>query len=556
MPASQPGRTDEGASVLSAARDALARHDWQGAYDLTASSLGAATADAAELCEARAEAAWWLGRLDECIDARETAYAQFEERAETRRAAHSATWLYEHYSFKAQPAIAGAWIRRARRLLEADEETVEYGALVLFEAQTAHGSGDLDGAAAFALQAIDLARRIGSVDLEAQALQAHGRVLIDQGRPQAGLEHLDEAMLYAVEGRLSPYSTGKVYCSLISACESLGDMRRASEWTDATARWSERHPFALFPGLCRVHHAWALQCRGQWVEAEEEVVRACEQLAGISRAHTAAGFVELGEIRRRLGDLDGAEEAFREAESLSGRPQAGLALLRLAQGRLDVAKTIIAHALDDESWNRLTRAKLLPARVQIAVAAGDLVTAAAAADELDAIASDFDSAPLAAQATLARGRLLLALDDAARACVVLRQAIAQWHDLDAPYETATARLLLGQASRALGDEDNAVASFAAASAVFEALGARLEVQAMRDLRGDSAELPAGLTAREAEVLNLVAAGHTNKDVAGALHLSERTVDRHVSNIFAKLGVRSRSAATAFAFEHGLAGRTP
>ena len=195
-----------------------------------------------------------------------------------------------------------------------------------------------------ARQMVELGRRLRSPDLEAGALQTLGRVLVDQGEPEEGLGYLDEAMLSAVEGRLGPFTTGKVYCSLISACEELGDHRRAAEWTDATARWSERHPFALFPGVCRVHRAWALQCRGHWSRAEEESVRACAELAGISRVHAAAGFVELGEIRRRVGDLEGAEEAFREAEALCGRPQAGLALLRLAQGRVDAANAIIERA--------------------------------------------------------------------------------------------------------------------------------------------------------------------------------------------------------------------
>jgi DNA-binding NarL/FixJ family response regulator len=545
---------DEDAGGPTAAHEAIARHDWQGAYDLATPVEGDSPLQAAHRLELQAEAAWWLGRLDDCIAAREAAYAIYEDNGETRRAASCATWLYEHYCFRAQPAIGGAWLRRARRLLEADGESIELGSLMLFEAQDAHGRGELDRATGLAVDVVALARRLGSVDLEAQALQTHGRVLIDQGQPRAGLERLDEAMLFAVEGRLSPYGTGKVYCSLLTACEALGDLQRASEWADATTRWSERHPAALFPGICRVHHAWALQCRGQWVEAEREVERACEQLASISRAHTAAGFVELGEIRRRLGDLDRAEDAFRQAEALSGRVQAGVALLRHAQGRLDAATTINTTPLEDEAWNRLARAKLLPAQVQIAVATGDLARATAAADELNSVAGDYDTVTLTAQAATARGRVLLAQDEPTAASVALRKALALWQDADVPYEAATVRLLLGLACRTLGDEDGARASFTAAEEMFESLGAKVEARATRDLHG-TAVLPAGLTAREAEVLQLVAAGHTNKEIAAALFLSERTVDRHVSNIFTKLGVRSRSAATAFAFENGLAPRS-
>jgi ATP/maltotriose-dependent transcriptional regulator MalT len=543
--------------VLGAARDALARHDWQAAYD-AADPAGSRDADrlweAARL-DVRAEAAWWLGRMDECIASREAAYTIFDECGEHRAAGQCAVWLYEHYCFKAQPNIGGVWLLRARRLLDADVECAEFGNLVLREVEVAHGRGDLELAAEQARAIVELGRRLRVTDLEAEALQTLGRVLVDQGFAREGLGYLDEAMLFAVEGRLGPYATGKVYCSLISACEELGDYRRAAEWTDATARWSERHPFAVFPGLCRVHRAWALQCRGEWAQAEQEVVRACAELVGVSRAHAAAGFVEMGEVRRRVGDLEGAEDAFREAEALCGRPQAGLALLRLAQGRLDAATAIIVRALDEETWNRLTRAKLLPARVQIAVAAGDLESAVAATSELEAIASDFDSTALLAAAAAAHGRLRLAQGDATGACVALRQALDRWQDLDVPYEIATARLLLGQACRVAGDEDGAIGSFTAAEAIFEHLGAALDIRATRGLQ-QPATLPAGLTHREAQVLRLVATGLSNKDIAAALFLSQKTVARHVSNIFTKTGVSSRSAATAYAFEHGLTGGPP
>ena len=199
-------------------------------------------------------------------------------------------WLYEHYCFKARPAIAGGWLRRARRALENDPESVEYGALRLREAETAHGSGDLEASAAAAREVVDLGRRLRSPDLEAEALQTLGRVLIDAGDPAEGLATLDEAMLFAVEGRLRPYSTGKVYCSLISACEALGDLRRAAEWSEATSRWAQRHPLAVFPGLCRVHVASSLRSRGEWDEAEEQ---AGARVRGARHAQRA-------ERRRRL----------------------------------------------------------------------------------------------------------------------------------------------------------------------------------------------------------------------------------------------------------------
>ncbi len=270
----------------------------------------------------------------------------------------------------------------------------------------------------------------------------------------------------------------------------------------------------------------------------------------MSPAHASAGYVELGEVRRRIGDLEGAERAFSEAEALSGRPQAGLALVRLAQGQHAAATAIIVRALDEEEWNRLARARLLPARVQIAVACGDFDAAEVAVTELAAIAADFESPALLAEAASAQGRLTLATGDAGAACAILRRALARWQELDVPYEVATARLLLGQACRVAGDEDGAVGSLAAAQAMFEHLGARLDSRAIEQLQLHRAQ-PSGLTDREVEVLRLVASGRSNKEIAATLSLSERTVARHLSNIFAKTGVSSRSAATAYAFEQGL-----
>ena len=281
-------------------------------------------------------------------------------------------------------------------------------------------------------------------------------------------------------------------------------------------------------------------------------MRACAELVGMSRIHASAGYVELAEVRRRVGDLAGAEAAFREAEALCARPQAGLALLRLAQGRLEAATAIIVRALDEEPWSRLARAKLLPARVQIAIACGDHESAQTAVNELEAIASEFDVPSLIAAAASAQGRLLLARGDAGEACVVLRRALDRWQELELPYEVGTTRFLLGQACRVAGDEDGAIGSFTAAEMIFERLGAALDVEATRALHRPDAR-PDGLTEREVEVLRLVASGRSNKDIAAALFLSGRTVARHLSNIFAKTGVSSRSAATAYAFEHGLTG---
>jgi ATP/maltotriose-dependent transcriptional regulator MalT len=531
--------------------EALARHDWATAYEqLQAAGDGELDADG---LDALAEAAWWLSHIDACIDARGAAFYAYQSVGDDRRAGQCAVWLFEHHCFKAQPSIAATWLRRGRRALAEDSDCVEYGNLLLREAELLHSSGDLDQAAALALEVIELARRLRSEELEALALQTAGRVAIDQGRPDEGLKQLDEAMLFAVDDRLSPYATGKVYCSLITACDELGDLSRAAEWTEATVRWSQRHPQAVFPGLCRVHHAQILGLRGSWTEAEAEAQRACNELENVNVGNAAAAWAEIGDIRRRIGDLDGAEEAFGRAEALCGRPSAGVALLRLAQGRLAAACTIIQGALEDQPWNRLARAKLLPARIQIEIAAGDLDAASAAVDELEAIAAPLPGSMLEASAATCRGRLALAHADADDACRFLRRAVDTWLALDVPYEVATARLLLGQSCRMAGDDEGAASSLAAAVRIFDELGAILDARHTRAVgeQTPGAALPRGLTAREVQVLVLVAQGSTNKVIAAELGLSIKTIARHLENIFVKIGVSTRSGATAFALANGL-----
>lgn len=542
---------------LAEARAALASCDWERAWQLAAGATTRSPVEEAERLDALAEACWWLGRMGDCIEARRHAHELFAREGCDRQAAQVAIWLYEHHCFQGRPAMGSGWLHRARRALEGDTGCREWGNLLLREAEVLHGGGRLDEALDRARAALALGRRLRCADLEAEALQATGRLLIDAGRPVEGMAHLDEAMLLAVEGRLGPYATGKVHCSLISACEDVGDLRRAAEWTEASAAWSARHPFAVFPGLCRVKRAEVLQWRGEWEEAEREARRACEELGGVRVSAAAAAWVEVGEIRRRVGDLDGAEEAFAHAEELCCTPTAGLTLLRLAQGRVGAAVDIVDAGLADETWSALARARLLPAKVQVALAAGDLDGAAAATAELRATADAYGTLALRAAADVAGGRVALARGDAAVASRQLRRAVEAWRELEVPYETATAQLLLGQACGLLGDAAGEARWSATAVATFQRLGAAYDARPVgtEAAAGGTGrrELPCGLTEREVEVLRLVATGATNKDVARALSLSQKTVARHLSNIFTKTGVTSRAAATAFAFEHGLAG---
>ena len=322
---------------LESVHDALRRSDWQAALDAAREASVEAPDLEADRLDSEAEAAWWLGRLDDCIAAREAAYRIYEEQGDRRRAGQCAVWLWEHHAICARPATASGWLRRARRALDGDTECVAFGNLLLREAEMAHGSGDLDRARELATTALDLARRLRSTDLEAEALQTQGRIVIDQGQVDDGMAHLDEAMLFAVEGRLGPFATGKVYCSLIAACEELGDFDRAAEWTDATLRWAEQSPFAIFPGICRLHRAIVLKRRGVLDAAEEEARRACEELQDSHVANSAVAWAEVGDIRRRLGQLDQAEGAFARSQEVSGSPCGGVTLLRLAQGRIEEA---------------------------------------------------------------------------------------------------------------------------------------------------------------------------------------------------------------------------
>jgi ATP/maltotriose-dependent transcriptional regulator MalT len=544
---------DTASASVQAGTSALATGDWAPAYDQLEAARRDGGLDGAGF-EALAEAAFAVGRIDESFDARERAYALYDAAGDAEAAGGCAVWLTFGYFATGRPAIGGGWLRRAQNCLDGREDCHAFGYLLVFQSYGAAGAGDPDAAAALAAAAVKLGRKLRDADVESMALQAVATVRMAKGEVTDALALFDESMLFAIEGRLSPFALGSAYCTMIAACEDLGDVRRAAEWTEALSRWTANHPFAVFPGICRVHRATVLQRRGAWPEAEAEARRASVDMEAMRMHETAAAaLAEVGDIRRRLGDSDGAEAAFRRAEELGGQPQSGLAMLRLSQGRVDAASNIIEQALG-EAGSPLGRAKLLPAAVQIELAKADVERATAAVEELEATASAFQSPALSAAAASCRGRLQLAEGDAGAACASLRRALKQWQDLDVPYEAATARLLLGQACRGTGDEDGAAAAFAAAAEIFERLGAVLEARRLQDsFRGPGA-LPAGLTEREAEVLRLVAAGHTNRAIGAALYLSEKTVARHLSNIFVKTGVSSRSAATAFAFEAGIAGK--
>ena len=413
-------------------------------------------------------------------------------------------------------------------------------------------AGDLAAAAAAAAAALEIGQRFGDADLFALAAGGQGYMLLKQGRVKEGLGLLDEAMVAVTTGELSPIPTGLVYCGVILACQEVYELGRAREWTAALTRWCADQPdLVAFTGRCLVHRAEIMQLEGAWTDALEEARRAGHRFAETRNSAAGLALYRQGELLRLQGEFEVAEVAYREASRSGWEPQPGLAQLRLAQGRKDAAAAAIRRAAG-EIAEPLKRAGLLAAYVEIMLAVDDLDEARSACRELAEIAESYESRMLAAMVEQARGAVDLAGGDTRPALVSLRSAWRLWHELDAPYETARVRVLVGLACRLLGDSDAAAMELEAARDVFETLGAAPDLRYVESLIGSAAARESyGLTPRELEVLRLVAAGRSNREIAEALVISEHTVARHVQNIFAKLQVSSRTAAGAFAFEHGL-----
>jgi ATP/maltotriose-dependent transcriptional regulator MalT len=528
---------------LRCARDAFAARQWEVAYEAFRACDGLTGDD----LDAVAEAAHWRGHPDESIVAYQKAYDAHRAAGADRRAALSAVLLACHLHFQGDHVRADGWVARALRALGEADEGAEHGYPLHLEIP-ALLAADPAAAEASARRMQDLGERYGDDSLVALGVFYEGRALVRQARVREGLAKLDEAMLAAVSDRLEPIWTGTIYCGLLDACHELVDLRRARAWTEAMTRWcAPLPPASLHPGICRLHRVEILDLGGAWADAEAEASAACGDMVGIDVFAVADGRYLLGELHRRRGDLAGAEEAYLGAHEAGRDPQPGLALLRLAQGRTDAAAASIAAALVACSGGALARARLLAAQVEIALAAGDAGVAEAAAEEIADTAARFDSDGLRAVADRCRGAVCLARDQAVAALASLRLAFEAWQQLEVPYEAARTRVLLADAYRSLGDEDAARRECAAARRVFERLGAGPDLRAL-----DAGDVrPGGLTPREVEVLRLVAAGQSNREVAANLVISEKTAARHVANIYAKLGLSSRSAATAFAHRHAL-----
>jgi class 3 adenylate cyclase len=462
---------DTTVDTLTAGRDAYARHEWERAYDL----LRAADADndlGPEDLEQLAEAARWSRHYPDVLDTFERAQVGFARAGDRRGAARVALRLAWENFTRNDDAVATGWYGQAATLLENDTESAEYGLLLIVSGYTVLMGGNIDAGRELLEQARDVGRRVGDQDVEGLASIYLGHALVTSGDQAAGLAMVDEATAAAMSGRLGIQAAGTIYCSTIFLCRNIGDWRRAGEWTDASTRWCQRESVSEFPGLCRFHHAEIMRFRGALVDAEKDALSAVDELMGSAPRWAGFAYHELGEVRRRRGDLVGAAEAFRKSAAQGFDPQPGAALLRLDEGDVAGAQRAIRRAITDDSvLAQEGRALVLPVQITIEIAAGDLDAARGALESLEQRVNASGSGAFAAAAATGRGEVALAEQRPGDAVVELRRAWQAWQDVDAPYEGARTRVLLSRAYRAEGDEAAAVVELESAQAAFAGMGA-------------------------------------------------------------------------------------
>jgi ATP/maltotriose-dependent transcriptional regulator MalT len=534
-------------------REAFGRRMWGDAFQHLSRADEASPLGAGDL-ELLAQSAFLTGHDDEFAGTMDRAYRSELEAGDPMRAARVAFWLGFTYSDRGELGRATGWFGRAARLIERQErDCAERGYLLLPSVLENILAGNHETALAEAEDAAKIGERFAEPDLVAMAVLLQGLALANQGRVEEGLALLDEVMVAATSDELSPSVTGTIYCATIEVCRRVYELRRSLEWTAALTHWVEGQPDLVpFAGQCLVHRAEIMRLRGEWRNALDEALRAQERFAlGSDQSAAAAALYEQGEIHRLLGEFDDAERAYRDASRKGLEPHPGLALLRLSQGDREAATAAIRR-LVDESADPLERARLLPAFIEIILVSGDVEAARRGCRELEEIAMSYSSSVLGAIAGQAKGAVELADGDAGAALVALRSSARVWQEFEAPYEAARVRVLVARACEDLGDRDSSALELDAARRTFERLGAAPDLARVESIvRQGGPEDSHGLAPRELEVLRLVAAGKTNRAIAAELIVSERTVERHVSNIFNKLQVSSRTAAAAYAYENHL-----
>ncbi|MEV1130179.1 tetratricopeptide repeat protein [Agromyces sp. NPDC049794] len=535
-------------AVLSAARDAYRHHDWVAARDGYARLQDAARLETPDLY-ALGDCHWWLGEFDRALVVLHEAYRLAVAAQAAEQAARIALDVAYTLSLLDEHAQASGWMRRATRAAAELPDHPVHGYFDYVGFEEAFDRNDLDGAERAAVLVDRRARRHDDPTLAALAVLAFGRIAVRRGETDRGLAMLDEAMLAAVSDEIAPDWAGNIYCHLITACEEIADLRRAMEWTNATARWCESMPGGAGPflGICRVHRATLLQLRGDWPQARREARRVISQADRIPASNAAEAHYVLGEIAREQGDFVTAERQFRRAHELGRDPHPGLARLALDRGDYAAADTAIRSALAGVPDDPLARARLLPTAVETAIAIGDLEQAGLMCTELSELAAVFRTAGFEAASAHASGRLLLTTEGPAAALPTLRRALQLWQDVGAVLPSIRIRSDLGRAYSAMGDTEAAERERRAADAARTSLLA--EPQRLR-LSGHDP----GLTPRETQVLTLVATGRTNQEIADDLFLSVRTVERHLVGVYGKLGVggrTARAAAVGLALRNGL-----
>jgi ATP/maltotriose-dependent transcriptional regulator MalT len=551
-----PGRAEaELASELRRGREAWERRSFGEAFEALSAADRLAPLSGEDL-DRLARAAALMGREEDFLRFLERAHHAHLEAGDDLAAARSAFWLGFRLLGAGELGRATGWMARAERLLdEGGHDGALRGYLLLPVIRRHVEARDYEAAVRTAAEAGRIGERFSDRDLVAFARNFEGQVLLRAERIPEGLALLDEAMVAVSSGELSPIVTGIIYCMVIRSCQDVYALGRAREWTEALEAWCEAQPGpVVFAGHCLVHRSEIHQWNGEWDAAREEARAAAERLlTGLNEREAAPAFYQQAELHRLRGELAEAEEAYANASRLGREPQPGLALLRLAQGRAEAAASAMRRVVETAS-GRMQRTRLLPAHVEIMLAAGDLEEARRAAGLLQDLAKELSMEVVDAMALHAVGAVRLAEGDARAALAPLRRSFETWQKLGAPYLAAKVRVLVARACRLLGDSDGCHLEIEGAREVFRELGAATDlaaVDAALAAAGTPETRPRGLTSRELQVLRLVATGKTNKAIAAELFLSEKTVDRHVSNIFDKLGVASRTAATAFAYENGL-----
>jgi DNA-binding CsgD family transcriptional regulator len=488
-----------------------------------------------------------VGRNDVAIQTGIRGFAVAAESGELERASRIGFWTGMTFAYRGDFAQAGAWFARAAEVIEkANPDVVEAGYLLIPAGLEQQSRGDDQAALTTFEQISSIAERFHDPDLATFGRLGRGESLIGLGERDRGIRLLDEAMAGVTAGEVSPWVAGIAYCSTVETCRANFDIRRAREWTAALADWCAAQPDLVFRGQCLIYRAELMRFNGDWTMAADEAERARTLLLGPPvDAAVGDAVYEAAELHRLQGRLDEADRAYTDASNFGRRPEPGLALLRLGQGRTAAARRVIGRALTEDPDDP----RLLEAAVTIALAQDDAAEARSLVDRLER-STGADVPPLL-QAIVARsnGEVLLAEDAPREALRTLRRAFGLWQELEAPYEAARVRVGIARACRALGDDETAELELTAARRVFDGLHATPALAELDRLAGTA---PRGLSPRELEVLRHLAGGRTNRDIAEELGISERTVDRHVSNLYTKLDVSTRAAATAWAFEHGLA----